>query len=137
MFHSKDPGGERIFREAFERLKAGKPEILPPGAPLTQSNVAREARRNPCALAKHRYPHLISEIQHWIKRLANDDQLSKAQATLNARRRDLELIKIQRDLALSMLVDSDARMLQLTRELEHLRAMSGANGAPAMQAMGA
>lgn len=137
MFHNKDAGGERIFREAFERLKSGKCEVLPEGAPLTQSNVAREARRNPCALAKHRYPELINEIQRWVEEYAKDEQRPKAQATLKARKRNLELITIQRDLALSMLAEADARMLQLTRELERLRASSASASRGTMQAIGA
>ena len=30
------------FREAFERLKVGKPNILPKGTLLSQNNVAKE-----------------------------------------------------------------------------------------------
>jgi hypothetical protein len=127
VFYSRSSSGERVYREAFERLKDGRPEVLPLGTPVTQSNVAREAGRNPCALAKNRYPELILEIKQWIEGVADDAQLSKAQATLNARRRNLDLVTIQRDLALSMLVDADARMLQLVRELDRLRASSASS----------
>jgi hypothetical protein len=131
VFHGREGGGEKVFREAFERLKRGRPEVLPQGAPLTQSNVAREARRNPCALAKHKYPALIEEIQNWIRSTAKSDSPpSKAQASLQERNRDLELLTIQRDLALSMLVQADSRILQLTRQLEGLKAGAAA-GSPA------
>jgi hypothetical protein len=129
VFHGRENSGERVFREAFERLKRGNPEVLPQGAPLTQSNVAREARRNPCALAKHKYPALIEEIQDWIRNnVRNDSSPAKVRSTIRERDRDLELLTIQRDLALSMLVQADSRILQLTRQLEGMKMGGNANG---------
>ncbi len=51
------------FEEAFERLKKGRTKILPAGAPLTLTNVAREAGRSPSALRADRYPELIQRIK--------------------------------------------------------------------------
>src|SRR5690554_2541860 len=58
---------ELKFREAFERLKAGKPDILPKGTPLSQNNVAKEAGVDPSALRRARFPELVADIQSWIE----------------------------------------------------------------------
>jgi hypothetical protein len=57
---------ERQFREAFERLKIGKPQQLPKGTKVSQNNVAREAGVDPSALRKSRFPNLVAEIQQWL-----------------------------------------------------------------------
>ena len=58
---------EKLFRDAFDRLKRDKPKVLPQGTSVTQNNVAREAGRDPSALRKDRYPRLIREVQKWIE----------------------------------------------------------------------
>ena len=58
---------ELKFREAFERLKVGKPDILPKGTPLSQNNVAKEAGVDPSALRRARFPELVADIQAWIE----------------------------------------------------------------------
>lgn len=108
---------EQAFREAFERLKRGKPMRLAKGVPVSQNNVAKEAGRDPSALRKVRYPTLIDDIQRWIEDFALTAPPSPRQAILKKRQRNLELKKrndemaVQRDLALSLLVESDARVL--------------------------
>ena len=52
---------ELKFREAFERLKVGKPDILPKGTPLSQNNVAKEAGVDPSALRRARCSGLIQQ----------------------------------------------------------------------------
>ena len=52
---------ELDFSAAFERLKYGNTLILPPGSPVSQNNVAREAGRDPSALRKSRYPRLCTK----------------------------------------------------------------------------
>jgi hypothetical protein len=47
---------EQDFRDAFDRLKRGKPIHLEKGAKVTQNNVAKEADRDPTALKKSRHP---------------------------------------------------------------------------------
>lgn len=54
---------ELDFSASFERLKYGNTLILPPGSPVSQNNVAREAGRDPSALRKSRYPKLVADIQ--------------------------------------------------------------------------
>ncbi|KQZ79536.1 hypothetical protein ASD55_02220 [Rhodanobacter sp. Root561] len=123
-------GAEQAFREAFERLKRGKPMRLVKGAPVSQNNVAKEAGRDPSALRKSRYPTLIDDIQRWIEDFALTAPPSPRQTILRKRQRNVELKKrndemaVQRDLALSLLVESDARVLYLTKELEHLQALA-------------
>lgn len=67
-YHKTQRGtAEILFREAFERLKAGQPIILPKNSAVTQNNVAREAERDPSALKKDRYPTLVLEIQAFVQ----------------------------------------------------------------------
>lgn len=121
---------EQAFREAFERLKRGKPMRLAKGVPVSQNNVAKEAGRDPSALRKVRYPALIDDIQRWIEDFALTAPPSPRQSILKKRQRNIELKKrndemaVQRDLALSLLVESDARVLYLTKELEQLQELA-------------
>lgn len=114
---------EQAFREAFDRLKLGKPRVLPKGAPVTQNNVAREAGRDPTALRKSRYPALVREIQQWVAdhEAALPDSAAQAKKKARAKNRNLrELLaafKLERDTALSLLVHADAKILELTMEL--------------------
>ncbi|ANC01147.1 hypothetical protein AB688_03025 [Pseudomonas putida] len=120
---------EKAFREAFGRLKLGKPERLPEGAPVTQNNVAREAGNDPSALKKSRYPALILEIQHWINEHNLESAPSTRQSTLAHRRKNRSLkqtirdLKLQRDNAASLLVEADAKILELTIENKRLQAL--------------
>lgn len=119
---------ETAFREAFERLKRGQPILLPKGTAVTQNNVAREAGLDPSALKKARYPVLVAEIQHSIRQneALNNSTPSKAANTQRNRNRSLreqiEALKAQRDNALALLVDADARIVALTMENQRLQA---------------
>jgi hypothetical protein len=125
------------LREAFERLKRGKPERLPKGTPITQNNVAREAERDPSALKKSRYPGLIREIQHWAEQQPSEASPSSRQAILATRKRNrslrekIEALMTERDLAMSLLVEADAKILDLILENARLNALlRPANVAP-------
>lgn len=113
-------GAETAFREAFDRLKAGTSIRLPNPSAVTQNNVAKEAGCDPSALRKSRYPSLIAEIQHWIEAHSSAQPLSNRQRKRADRseRRSLrtkaEDLKIQRDLAYSLLAEADARIVELT-----------------------
>jgi len=119
---------EQRFREAFGRLKSGGPMILPKGSIVSQNNVAREAGCDPSALKKNRYPELIAEIQIYSQENTSYPPISKKQS--NAKRRqqnrdlrdDLALIKIERDEALSLLVEADNKIFDLTMENQRLKA---------------
>ncbi|EPM62154.1 hypothetical protein A264_04202 [Pseudomonas syringae pv. actinidiae ICMP 19071] len=122
------PGrAETAFRDAFDRLKKGKPSLLPKGTRVTQNNVAREAGLDPSALKKARFPSLIEEIQRWVDE--HGDQISKSPSqSLYAHRNrnrslreQIEALKMQRDNALALLVDADARILALTMENQRLQ----------------
>lgn len=121
---------ETKFRAAFERLKAGKTEIVPTGSKVSQNAVAKEAGVLPSALRPSRFPDLCREISEWIETHKNDpSQKSGRQKILaerNARRTDrarLQEMKIQRDLAFSKLLSAEMHILELTKELNHLRAL--------------
>jgi hypothetical protein len=128
------PGrAERAFRDAFDRLKLGKPKILPRNARVTQNNVAREAGLDPSALKKSRFPTLVVDIQRWAEEHSSDEPISPRQMLLaqRSRARDLrsriEALEAQRDDALSLLVQAEARIVDLTLENEQLRTVSPTN----------
>jgi len=120
---------ELKFRDAFERLKQGKPDILPKGTPLSQNNVAKEAGVDPSALRRARFPELVSEIQEWIV-VHKDEKTTKTPRQMmlaqRSRNRDLKekykSLEEQRDQALSQLLDAQACILELTLENQRLRA---------------
>ncbi|BDX01290.1 hypothetical protein MACH16_04880 [Marinomonas pontica] len=120
---------ELKFRDAFERLKLGKPDIVPKGTPLSQNNVAKEAGVDPSALRRARFPELVSEIQDWIE-THKDEQTHKSSRQMmlaqRSRNRDLKekykSLEEQRDKALSQLLDAQTCILELTLENQRLRA---------------
>ena len=120
---------ESAFREAFARLKGGKPNLLPRGTPLTQNNVAREAGLDPSALKKARYPVLVAEIQYAISQneavyvSASSKSVSIQRKRNRSLREQIEALKSQRDNALALLVSADARIVALTMENQRLQAM--------------
>ena len=122
------PGrAETAFREAFDRLRKGKPSLLPKGTRVTQNNVAREAGLDPSALKKARFPSLIEEIQHWVDEYGDEKSKAPSQSLYAHRNRNrtlreqIEALKSQRDNALALLVDADARILALTMENQKLQ----------------
>lgn len=116
------------FLEAFERLKVGKPELLPKGTPVTQNNVAKEAGVNPSALRRSRYPDLVDKIQSWIdENKDNSSQQSTRQKNLaktaknRSLKQQLDDIKAQNDIALSKLMEAERMIIELTLENERLK----------------
>ncbi|MEK6198826.1 MAG: hypothetical protein N2B60_01200 [Psychrobacter sp.] len=125
----KQPGRAEIrFLEAFERLKVGRPELLPKGTPVTQNNVAKEAGVNPSALRRTRYPDLVDKIQSWIdENKDNSSQQSTRQKSLaktaknRSLKQQLDDIKAQNDIALSKLMEAERMIIELTLENERLK----------------
>jgi DNA-binding GntR family transcriptional regulator len=119
---------ETAFREAFDRLKRGRPNLLPKGTPVTQNNVAREAGLDPSALKKTRFPVLVAEIQDWISQNEAQQTSTPSKSIYAQRNRNrslreqIEALKAQRDNALALLVDADARIVALTMENQRLLA---------------
>lgn len=115
------------FRAAFTRLKNGEPHILPSGTPVTQNNVAREAGRDPSALRKSRYPDLVREIQTYVAKIkvscGDNNVRTEGRRSMSADEK-MSRIKSERDEAMSILLEADVKILQLTIELEKYRAMS-------------
>jgi len=120
MRPEKDTANQR-FREAFKRLKAGDPIVLPKGTPVSQNNVAKEAGTDPSALRKSRYPALIREIQAWLEINKSQDELKQERVKRQKEaRRDsatvIEDLTKQRDEAQSALVSAHMRILELLEE---------------------
>lgn len=124
---------EAEYWDAYERLKLGRPKVVPKGTPVSQNNVAKEAGRDPSALKKERYPKLVRAIQSWIDEQGSTSKPSQRQTVLasRAKRRGLETqlvaCKKQRDLALSRLIEADAKILELTTENLRLKAITASN----------
>lgn len=119
---------EKLFKAAFERLKANVPVILSPGTAVSQNNVAKEASRDPSALKKNRYPHLIKEIKAYVaeagflKPESAGHRLSVAKRVQKELKERVALLESDRDLAQSLLVQAHETILKLTKENEALKA---------------
>lgn len=130
---------EKAFRDAFERLKLGKPDLLTKGTPVSQNNVAKEAGCDPSALKKSRYPSLIAEIQRWIEEHGENKPSSPRQTVLKQRsanrslREKIDALKSQRDHALTLLGEADARILDLTMENARLQALRPVSNVTALR----
>jgi hypothetical protein len=119
---------EDRFRAAFERLKNGVPEVLKPGTPVSQNNVAKEADCDPSALRKARYPELINEIQAFVDTHKVDPKNSERREILRKRNKNRTVRQakadsdLQRNALASQLVCANAMILQLTRKLSDAEA---------------
>lgn len=117
---------EDDLRAAFERLKLGKGNILKPGTPVTQNNVAREAGKEPSAFKKARYPSLIMEIQAYLALRPEQTKKSERQRIVQGRkksrdlRKQLEDMKKERDLASSLLLGANQLILDLHARIRDL-----------------
>lgn len=119
---------EISFRDAFERLKRGRPELLPKGTPISQNNVAKEAGVDPSALRKSRFPSLVAEIQRYVAEHATDNPATVRQTMLAQRKKNRNLrdrvdeIKIQRDHLANLLNEANVTILELTARVAELEA---------------
>lgn len=124
----KPKTAEANFREAFERLKAGVPKVLPAGTQVSQNNVAKEAGCDPSALRKARFPNLVEEIQAYLATHSQERPSSERQRLLKARQvsrsksETIANLKAQRDDAVSRLVEADELILTLTHRVRDLEA---------------
>lgn len=114
------------FRQAFERLKAGQPKVLPIGTPVTQNNVAREASCDPSALKKARFPLLVGVIQAYVELHNGEDTASakkaaRQKATKRSAEERLADALVQRDRSQSTLASANLRILQLVAEVNALQ----------------
>jgi predicted RNase H-like nuclease (RuvC/YqgF family) len=118
---------EQQYKEAFERLKAGNPMVLPKGSAVTQNNVAREAGTDPSALRKSRFPTLVAEIQRYASTQAPVAEPSKRQSQSAQRQKTKSLkeriaeISAQRDHLASILLEADATILELRSQLNSIQ----------------
>ncbi|AHE28859.1 MULTISPECIES: hypothetical protein [Burkholderia] len=118
---------EQRFRLAFERLKAGRPQVMPPGTPVSQNNVAKEAGTDPTALRKARYPALIREIQAWVEINSEEKAVQRERRDRRARARDdlaakVKRLEDQRDHAQAKLLSAERMVLELLKVNARLQA---------------
>lgn len=114
---------EKMFRDAFERLKNNKPLVIEKGSKITQNNIAREAGRDPSALKKNRYPLLVLEIQAFVGSI--EDESVKVKTRNESRvRSDKEKIsdyRKQRDKLASIVEAQNSYIEELLDDLERLK----------------
>lgn len=126
MKSHKPQTAETNFWEAFERLKAGAPKLLPVGSHVSQNNVAKEAGRDPSALRKFRFPSLVAEIKRFVSIPGDERPPSERQRLLKQRKQSRNAreiiadLKAQRDATASLLVDANAEIGILTRRVRDL-----------------
>ena len=114
------------YREAFERLKLNKPQLLTKGTPVTQNNVAKEAGSDPSALKKSRFPSLIAEIKTYIEQHAEERPRSLNQINHLARQKSralrdrIEQVARQRDQLASLVSEADAKIIELYDRIAEL-----------------
>lgn len=116
---------ETQFHEAFLRLVNKKPIRLPKGTSISQNNVAREAGYDPSALRKSRYPALIEAIQKYLDSCRDTESKALSPSLKNQRRlmdERCKQIQRQRDNAVSLLLEAEAKILELSVENIELRA---------------
>ena len=114
------------YRDAFERLKLNRPQLLPKGTPVTQNNVAKEAGSDPSALKKSRFPSLIAEIKTYVEQHAEERPPSLNQVNLLARQKSralrdrIEEVARQRDQLASLLSEADTKIIELYDRIAEL-----------------
>ena len=114
------------YRDAFERLKLNRPQLLPKGTPVTQNNVAKEAGSDPSALKKSRFPSLIAEIKTYVDQHAEERPPSLNQVNLLARQKSralrdrIEQVARQRDQLASLLSEADTKIIELYDRIAEL-----------------
>ncbi|WP_130905403.1 MULTISPECIES: hypothetical protein [unclassified Pseudomonas] len=114
------------YRDAFERLKLNRPQLLPKGTPVTQNNVAKEAGSDPSALKKSRFPSLIAEIKTYVEQHAEERPPSLSKVNLLARQKSralrdrMEQVARQRDQLASLLSEADAKIIELYDRIAEL-----------------
>ena len=114
------------YRDAFERLKLNRPQLLPQGTPVTQNNVAKEAGSDPSALKKSRFPSLIAEIKTYVEQHAEERPPSLNQVNLLARQKSralrdrIEEVARQRDQLASLLSEADTKIIELYDRIAEL-----------------
>ena len=114
------------YRDAFERLKLNRPQLLPKGTPVTQNNVAKEAGSDPSALKKSRFPSLIAEIKTYVEQHAQERPPSLNQVNLLARQKSralrdrIEEVARQRDQLASLLSEADTKIIELYDRIAEL-----------------
>lgn len=114
------------YRDAFERLKLNRPQLLPKGAPVTQNNVAKEAGNDPSALKRSRFPSLIAEIKTYVEQHAEERPPSLNKVNLLARQKNralrdrMEQVARQRDQLASLLSEADAKIIELYDRIAEL-----------------
>ena len=119
---------EQNFRDAFERLKLGVPEILPKGTRVSQNNIAKEAGKDTSALRKARYPLLVLDIQEYVNTHKDEESGSRRQKLLKRKQKNRDAkelivdLKRQRDKAVDQILYANLRILELSETVDDLRA---------------
>lgn len=121
------------YLAAFRRLADDAPMVMPKGTPVTQNNVAREAGRSPSAFKKAEYPDEVAIVKAYIAALpkrkspSTTYKLNASRAETKKSKSANEQIIQQRDIALSLLVQSQETILKLRKEIMKLKELVPSN----------
>lgn len=114
---------EKMFRDAFERLKNNKPLVIEKGSKITQNNIAREAGRDPSALKKNRYPLLVLEIQAFVGSIEDESVKVKTrnESRVRSDKKKISDYRKQRDKLASIVEAQNSYIEELLDDLERLK----------------
>ncbi len=113
------------YRAALERLKAGKPTIVPKGSDINKDTVALEAGRKRGAIKKSReeFEGLIIEIEKASAHSpvsTQEAKINRLKARLDAIKQELKAAKKERNVALNKLVATVHQNFQLQQKIKQL-----------------
>lgn len=118
---------EQEYRDAWQRIKEGKPIRIPVGSPATLANIAREAGKDPSALKRSRFPSLVHEIEIDNQLIAElpayvDRSLSsQLKGARNENRRillDMDVLRAERDALKSQVLNLQLALLERSQQLD-------------------
>lgn len=109
---------ESRYRAAFERLKQGRPVIVPMDTAISLASVAREAGSDPSSIKRSRYPDLAHEISQFTSTDSSstlDPKLAAARRKIQRLESRLRDVQRQRDHAISLLLAAERELMDRTR----------------------
>lgn len=112
---------ESEMRAAFERLKNDEPINLVRGAPVTLSNVAKEANMKPAGLRKDRYPILHREIEAYAEIVAASSNKKKNKKARESDSKRIKRLTIENEKLINIVTSLTAIVDQLEYENAQFR----------------
>lgn len=122
MQQKNDHSASCKYRDAFERLKVGKGNIvIGPDVVISQANVAREAGNiDPTSFKKSRNKQLVAEIQDYVrlKKKITSDKTVKANRRSSKSKKKIEVLELRIDELMSKIERRDQFIERILNELD-------------------